>query len=114
MSHNEDYLKSRLAKVEVLRSLSQSWLEAGDPDKSGGPSYWKRMEERLKEGIAAGYLATDPELLSLHDAFQEFKQQMWKRAGELLLKRAQASVDDARQACQEIEKVCAELDRDAK
>jgi len=105
------YELERLASVGALLDQAKHWLKAGDPECSAGPSWWSRQEEALTEAIAKGYRAETTEERCLHEAFQQFKQQMWLRAGELLQKAAKDRVADARELAARLQAQADEADR---
>lgn len=111
------HIGERCARVHELRWAARKWLEAGDPEKSGGMSYWMRMEEemfaalrRSDKMLATGDEKLTPEESAICEAVSAMRQDIWRMAGELLLKRAQRAIDDARRSAAEVNAVCDELE----
>lgn len=107
----------RCDKVDQLRGLAKAWLVAGDPEQAGGRSYWEAMEKTMLRAIARheSQFSTGDDRLSDEDsallqAVIDMRQDIWRRAGELLLQRAQQATDDARKAAATALALCDEIE----
>lgn len=111
-----EWIGERCERVETLRAAAKQWLHAGNADTAGGMSYWMNTEKRMFEALArhSRMFSQDEPLsdedIALCQAVIDMRQDIWRRAGELLLDKAQRAVDDARKAAAKVTAVCDELE----
>ncbi len=86
--------KALIAEAEQLEKYS-------DPNSSAGPSFWRELDQISRTALSVDCIGNKfderdflrvsqrPEFRqALSSAYDEFKSQIWKRAAELLRKRA--------------------------